>query len=169
MKKAIIIVVGLIVVVLAVVFLFGLSGNSETDQLPENCVVDVVFSDYSAEDDIITFNCEVDIENHSSVDRYYKISGDFKTEYNAKMIDERVLSCYDKETGYEVFFVPAGTVGLFEVSFKSEGDDSVKKPDRLSPVLVVEEVSADIVKKDEFVKNEVYLGINGNSDVFYNK
>lgn len=163
-----IIVVSLIVVALAFLFLFGFGKNLETDELPENCEIQITLADYTAKDDVITFNCEVDLENHSSEDKYYKISGDFKTEYNAKMIDERVLPCYDTETDFEVFFVPAQTVGLFKVSFTSTGDDSVKKPDRLAPDVVVEEVSENLVEKDEFVKNEVYLGINGNSDVFYN-
>ena len=163
MKKIIVLVLLGVVLVGAVVASVMLK---ESNDLPENCKVDITLSDYIAKDNVIVFNCEMDIENHSSEDKYYKISGDFKTEYNAKMIDERVLPGYDIETDFAVFFVPAGTVGLFDVSFKSAGNDSVNKPDRLAPALVVEEVPENLVDKDGFVKNEVYIGINGNRDVF---
>ncbi len=113
-----------------------------TDKLPENCEAEIIFDDYTVQDGVITFNCRVYLRNNSSEEKYYKMSGDFKTEYNAKMIDERVLSCYDRETGSTIFFAPAQAEVIFEVSFSSTGDDSVKKPDRLSPALSVEEIPA---------------------------
>ena len=136
------------------------------EKLPENCEAEIIFDDYIAQDGVITFNCKVYLGNHSSEDKYYKMSGDFRAEYNAKMIDERVLPCYDTETDYEIFFVPAQTEGIFEVSFTSTGDETVKKPDRLSPTLSVKEISTTLVDEDKFVKNDVYIGINGNNDVF---
>ena len=170
LKKVIIAIVILIIIagIGLFLFLFGGSGGSETYDVPENCEVEIVFSEYTAKDDVITFDCNVYLENHSSEDKYYKLSGDFEKEYSVKMIEERSLTAYDKLTDFDTFFVPAQTQGIFEVKFVSKGDGSIKKPDRNSPGIVVEEVSEELVESGEFVKDEVYLGINGNNDVFYN-
>ena len=170
LKKVIIVIISLILIagISVFVFLFGGSGGSETYDVPENCEVEIVFSEYTAKDDVITFDCNVYIENHSSEDKYYKLNGDFEKEYSVGMIEERTLKGFDESTDFDTFFVPAQTQGIFEVKFISKGDDSVKKPDRNSPGVIVEEISESLVEEEKFVKNDVYLGINGNNDVFYN-
>lgn len=165
LKKSLIFIlvgVSLIGVVAVIVML------KETDDIPENCKVEVIFNDYIAEDDNITFNCNIIFENHSFDDKFYKLSGDFRTEYYAGMIEERTLVCYDSQTNFNIFFIPAQTQGVFEVAFTSKGDSSVKKPDKLAPKVMVEEVSKNIANSNKFVKNAVYIGLNGNSDIFFN-
>ena len=170
LKKVIIAIVILIIIAGIGLFLFLFGGNedSETYDVPDDCEVEVIFSDYTAKDNVITFNCNLYLENHSSEDKYYKVICDFATEYNVKMIEEQELTCCDQETDFDVFFVPAQTQGIFEVKCVSNGDDSIKKPDRRAPGVIVEDVSEEFVEPEKFVKQDVYLGINGNNDVFYN-
>lgn len=170
LKKFIVFIVSLIIIAGIGLFLFLFGGFESTEkyEVPENCEAEVSFSEYSAKKDTITFYCNVYLENHSSEDKYYKVICDFATEYNVKMIEEQELTCYDNETDFDVFFVPAQTQGIFEVKCVSNGDDSIKKPDRRAPGVIVEEVSEELVEPEKFVKQDVYLGINGNNDVFYN-
>ncbi len=170
MKKVIIFIVSLTIIagIGLFLFLFGDFESTEKYEVPENCEAEVSFSEYTAKNDTITFYCNMYLENHSSEGKYYKLSGDFRTEYFVKMIEKRTLTCYDLETNFDTFFVPAQTQGIFEVKFVSKGDDSIKKPDRRGPGVEVEEVPENLVVSDGFVKNDIYVGINGNNDVFYN-
>lgn len=170
LKKVILAIISLILItgIGLFLFLFGNFDWTEKYDVPDDCEVEVAFTDYKSKDDVVTFYCNLYIENHSSEDKYYKVNCDFRTEYIVKMIEERELICCDGETDFDTFFVPAQTKGAFKVKCVSNGDASKLKPDRRSPGVIVEDISKELVESEKFVKQDVYLGINDSNNVYYN-
>ena len=157
-KRVILAIISLILIagIGLFLFLFGDFDWIEKNDVPDDCVAQVTFTDYKSKDDVVTFYCNLYIENHSSEDKYYKVDCDFRTEYIVKMIEERELTCFDNETGFDTFFVPSQTGVAFKVNCVSNGDDSKLKPDRRSPGVIVEEISEELVEADKIVNDDVF-------------
>ena len=146
-----------VLIVLSVFLLFVSCGQTdEQHDAPENpnfTIDGVTLDDYTNNDDDIVFYTTVLLTNTTQENRYVFIKGDFEKEYEVGMIETQVLSGCDTETGFKTFLVPADSQILFNISFKTKRKDGSKKPDRLPPGILIEEVTESEVNTSEVVTN----------------
>ena len=130
------------------------NGEKQDESKKQNITVDSVScNDFSISDGIVVFYTRMFVTNNTKIDKYFRIKGDFETEYKVKMINEQVLRGYDTKTGYTVFYLPAESNTLFDVSFSTSAYKTETKPDRLPPEILIEEVAQSEVNTSEVVTN----------------
>lgn len=152
MKKIIV----LLLVSILLLFVSSCTQNEEKqdESGKQNLTVNSVScDDFSISDGIVIFYTRMFVTNNTKTDKYFRIKGDFETEYKVKMINEQILSGYDATTGYTVFFLPAESNTLFDVSFSTSAYKTETKPDRLPPEIIIEEVAQSEVNTSEVVTN----------------
>lgn len=146
-----------VLIVLSVFLLFVSCGQTdEQHDAPENpnfTIDGVTLDDYTNNDGDIVFYTTLLLTNNTQEDKYVSIKGDFEKEYKVGMIETQVLIGCDAETGFKTFLVPADSQILFNVSFYSKGKKGSKKPDRLPPEILIEEVTESEVNTSEVVTN----------------
>lgn len=147
----------LIIVLSLFLALVSCAHSDEQQDLPPtnpNFTIDAItLDDYTNNEGNVVFCTTVSLTNNTQEDKYVSIKGDFETEYKAGMIEMQVLDGLDTETGYEIFLIPADSQILFDVSFSTKGKVGMKKPDRLSPEIIIEELVESEVNTAEIVTN----------------
>ena len=133
--------------------------NNEAD-VSDEYIVYATFNDYKSKDDYITFETKIVLRNTGDETVYLSFEADFDTEFKIGMIENRILTGYDPQTKGNVFMLPPGGEGLFEVWFSSEGNSSIKKPTKLTPDIICEEIPVEQVDENSVVINDS-LTING--------
>lgn len=127
--------------------------QTETD-VSDKYVVKATFNDYESKDDYITFKTKMILRNTGDEAVYLSFKADFNLESKIGMIENRILTGYDPETKGNVFMLPSGGEGIFEVWFSSDGNSSRKKPTRNMPEFVCEEIPVEQVDENSVVIND---------------
>ena len=147
----------LFLVVISVILVLVSCGKSdEQEDVLQNSdftIDSVSLDDYANIEGDIVFNTAVLLTNNTQEDKFVSIKGDFETEYKVGMIETQILEGFDTETGFKIFLIPADSQIMFDVSFSTKGKDGMKKPDRLAPEIIIEEVSESEVNTSEVVTN----------------
>ena len=149
-----------IVILLCVFVLCSCSDLNNEADVSDKYVVDTTFSDYESKDDYITFKTKMILRNTGEEAVYLSFKADFDAEFKIGMIENQILTGYDPETKGNVFMLPSGGEGVFEVWFSSDGNSSIKKPTRNMPEFVCEEIPVEQVDENSVVINDS-LTING--------
>ena len=148
----------LFLVVLSVLLVLVSCGKSDEQEDStannSNFTIDsVALDDYTNTEGAILFNTRVILTNNTQKDKFVLIKGDFETEYKVGMIETQILEGFDTQTGFKIFLIPADSQILFDVSFSARGKAGMKKPDRLAPEIVIEEIAESDVNTSEVVTN----------------
>ncbi|MBR3789413.1 MAG: hypothetical protein IKJ86_05440 [Clostridia bacterium] len=147
----------LFLVVISVILVLVSCGKSdEQEDVLQNSdftIDSVSLDDYTNIEGDIVFNTAVLLTNNTQEDKFVSIKGDFETEYKVGMIETQILEGFDTETGFKIFLIPADSQIMFDVSFSTKGKDGMKKPDRLAPEIIIEEVAESEVNTSEVVTN----------------
>ncbi|MBR3810286.1 MAG: hypothetical protein IKK46_08300 [Clostridia bacterium] len=147
----------LFLVVISVILVLVSCGKSdEQEDVLQNSdftIDSVSLDDYANIEGDIVFNTAVLLTNNTQEDKFVSIKGDFETEYKVGMIETQILEGFDTETGFKIFLIPADSQIMFDVSFSTKGKDGMKKPDRLAPEIIIEEVAESEVNTSEVVTN----------------
>ena len=153
MKRKIVILF-LFLIILLTLIIHNATNNDELVVKNDNFTVNSVnLSNYTNIDGTAVFNTQIFVTNNSDEDKYFTIKGDFETEYKLFMIKDRVLDGYEPDTGYKIYFLPANTYTAFDVSFSGDSYKNRKKPNRLPPEIIIEELDENEVDNSEIVTN----------------
>ena len=150
----------LITILFCLAFFSSCTHSKTENDDSDKYIVNATFSDYESKDDYITFKTNMILKNTSDKDVYLSFKADFGAEFKIGMIENRILTGYDPETKGNIFMLPSGGEGIFEIWFSSDGNSSIKKPTKLTPEIVCEEISVEMVDKENIVVND-HLTING--------
>lgn len=134
--------------------------HNEVADVSDEYIVHATFNDYESKDDYITFKNKIILRNTGDETVYLSIKADFDTEFKIGMIKKQILTGYDPETKCNIFMLPSGGEGVFDVWFSSDGNSSIKKPTKLTPDIICEEIPAEQVNEKDLVVNS-NLTVNG--------